>query len=301
MRIVYIILAHTNQEQTLRLINRLNKEGVSFVIHISTTSDPRYFMEIFSALKDQPNCYFAKRTVVRWGDFGVVQAALNAIDTITKEKLEYDYAFLLSGQCYPLKSHEVICQTLEKYKGRQLVEYIPFTEKEGDYLHRIVPHHFWVGSRHFWYPHRGGRNKLLTALLDVLISPFVPKRPPLPNGLLLHKGSFWWTLTRDCVEYLHQQAHSENGRILIEFLKKTYHSGETYFQTVLMNSEYKNNTVNKDLRYILWDEVKGGEGHPDILTTGNFEGIASSECLFGRKFDIRKDAKILDMIDERLL
>ena len=46
MRIVYIILAHTNHEQTLRMFDRLNREGVSFVFHISTTSDPRYFNEV---------------------------------------------------------------------------------------------------------------------------------------------------------------------------------------------------------------------------------------------------------------
>ena len=301
MRIVYIILAHTNHEQTLRLFNRLNKEGVSFVFHISTTSDPRYFENVYSALKDHPNCYFAERAVVRWGDFGVVQAALNAIDTISQQKLEYDYAFLLSGQCYPLKSHEAICRTMEKYQGRQLVEYFPFSQKEGEYFQRIVLRHFWIGNLHFWYPHQGGKNKILYALLDFLISPLVPKRQPLPDGYTLFKGSLWWTLTMDCVEYLHRQAHSENGRNLIEFLKKSYHSGETYFQTVLMNSEYKDSIVNKDLRYILWEDVKGHEGHPEILTTKKFDGIASSECLFGRKFDMIKDAKILDMIDEYLL
>lgn len=301
MRIVYIILAHTNHEQTLRLYNRLNREGVSFVIHISTTSDPQYFEKVFSALKDRPNCYFAERAVVRWGDFGVVQAALNAIDVISRQKLEYDYAFLISGQCYPLKSHEVICQTLEKYKGRQLVEYFSFSEKEEDYIHRIVPRHFWIGNMHFWYPHHGRKYKFLSALLDFLISPLVPKRQPLPDGYKLFKGSLWWTLTMDCVEYIRRHAQSENGRNLIEFLKKTRHSGETYFQTVLMNSEYKNRIVNRDLRYILWEEVKGSEGHPDTLTTKNFDGIASSECLFGRKFDMQKDAKILDMIDKLLL
>jgi hypothetical protein len=55
------------------------------------------------------------------------------------------------------------------------------------------------------------------------------------------------------------------------------------------------------LRYILWKEIKGNIGHPNILTTDNFDDIASSECLFGRKFDMQIDAKILDMIDEFLL
>lgn len=301
MKIVYIILAHTNHKQTLRLFDRLNKEGVSFVFHISTTSDPRYFNKVYSALKDQPNCYFAERAVVRWGDFGVVQGTLNAIDTIYQEKLDYDVAILLSGQCYPLKPHEVICRTLEKYQGKQLVEYISFSEKEDDYFDRITLHHFWLGGRHFWYPILGGRYKLLAALMNLILLPFVPKRKPMPDGFLFFKGSLWWTLTRDCVEFIQRHSHSEDGRNLIEFLKKTKHSGETYFQTVLMNSVYKESLINKDLRYILWDEVEGSIGHPNVLTIGDFENIASSECLFGRKFDMQMDAKILDRIDEFLL
>jgi hypothetical protein len=301
MKIVYIILAHTNHEQTLRLFNRLNKDGVNFVFHISKTSDSRYFEKVFSALKDQPNCYFAERAVVRWGDFGVVQGALNAIDTIHQKQINYDYAILLSGQCYPIKSHEVICQTLEKYKGKQILENIPFSEKQDDYFHRILLRHFWIGSLYFRYPRQAGRNKLLAALLNLLLFPFTPKRQPLTDGYLFFKGSLWWTLTGDCVEYIRRHAHSEDGQNLINFLKKTYHSGETYFQTVLMNSEYKESIVNKDLRYILWQETKGNTGHPNILTTDNFDDIASSECLFGRKFDIQIDAKILDMIDEFLL
>lgn len=301
MRIVYIIISHKNPEQTLRLFNRLNKDGVSFVFHISKTCDPGYFEEVYSAMKDNPNCYFAERAFVRWGDAGDVEAALNAIDTIFQEKLEYDYAFLLSGQCYPLKSHEVICQTLEKYNGKQLVEYFPFSEKEDEYFYRIVQQHFWIGNLHLWYPHHGGQKKLLTGLLNLLIFPFVPKRQPAPPGYLFFKGSFWWTLTKDCVEYLYKQAHSENGRNLFGFLKYTYHAGETYFQTILMNSEYKDDIVNKDLRYILWEDPKVDDGHPEILTTKHFDDIASSECLFGRKFDMEIDAKVLDMIDENLL
>lgn len=301
MKLVYIILAHTNFEQTKRLFDRLNKGDVSFVIHISTTSSSEYFNEVYSALKDEPNCYFAERAVVRWGDFGVVQGALNAIDTIVEQKLDYDFVSLLSGQSYPIKSHEVICETLEQYRGKQLLEYIPFSEIQDEFLHRIEPHHFWIGNRHFRHPHQGSGNKLFANLIDFAISPFLPKRPPLPDGYVLFKGSFWWTLSKDCIEYIYEHVRTETGKNLIKFLKKTRHSGETYFQTVLMNSKYKDQVVNKDLRYILWKVALDEQGHPEVLTTQNFEGIASSECLFGRKFNLAVDAEIFDMIDEQLL
>lgn len=123
----------------------------------------------------------------------------------------------------------------------------------------------------------------------------------MPDGFSFFKGSIWWTLTRDCVEFIQHHAHSEDGQKLIEFLKKTYHSGETYFQTVLMNSKYKDSLINTDMRFILWDEVEGFSGHPNILTIDDFDAIVSSECLFGRKFDMQVDTKILNKIDEFLL
>jgi len=298
MKLVYIILAHTNYEQTMRLFNRLDKEGVSFVFHISSTSEDRYFERVYAALKDHPNCHFAKRAVVKWGDFGVNQGALNAIDTICNNQIDFDFAVLLSGQSYPLKSYEGICQTLEKYQGKQLIENIPFSDIEDEFHHRIVPRHFWVGNRHFWYPHQGKRSKLLATLADFLLYPFVPKRQALPKGYILFKGSLWWTLTKDCIEYVHQHSRTETGQNLIKFLRYTRHSGETYFQTVLMNSDYKKSIVNKDLRYILWRNLKDGKGHPKTLIAENFDDIATSECLFGRKFDMQRDTEILDLIDE---
>ena len=199
MRIVYIILAHTNYEQTMRLFSRLYKKGTSFVFHISQNSEHQFFEKVFTALKDQPNCYFAKRAVVRWGDFGVVQGALNAIDTICDNQIGFDFAILLSGQCYPLKPHTVICKTLEKYRGKQLVENIPFSEIENEMSDRIEPYHFWLGNRHYWHPRRGRRYKLLAILLNFIFSPFISKRQAVPQGYILFKGSFWWTLTKDCI------------------------------------------------------------------------------------------------------
>lgn len=300
MKIVYVIIAHKNYDQIMRLYKRLDRENVSFVFHISLTSEPRLFERVFDTLKDQPNCYFAKRAFVRWGDAGDVQAALNAIDTICGNRIDYDYAILLSGQCYPIKPYTFICQTLEKNQGKQFVEYIPFSEITRGLAYRIEPYHFWLGNFHFWHPHQGSRHKLLATLFDYLISPFIPKRPPLPQGYTLFKGQLWWTLTRDCVEYIHQHSQSENGKSLFKFLKTTYHAGETYFQTVLLNSKYKDSIVNTDLRYILW-AGEANPGHPKYLTATDFNDIANSECLFGRKFDMDQDVEILDLIDENIL
>jgi hypothetical protein len=44
-----------------------------------------------------------------------------------------------------------------------------------------------------------------------------------------------------------------------------------------------------------------GGSNPKILTVKDFDAVAQSECFFARKFDIKVDTAILDMIDAHLL
>ncbi len=54
------------------------------------------------------NIRFTKRQNVYWGDFNIVRAMLNCIETLAESEFDYDYAISLSGQDYPLKSPEEI-------------------------------------------------------------------------------------------------------------------------------------------------------------------------------------------------
>ncbi|MGD8456888.1 MAG: beta-1,6-N-acetylglucosaminyltransferase [Anaerolineales bacterium] len=299
MKIVYVLLAHTNYEQTMRLYKHLDQEGTSIVLHISKTCETGFYERMYATLKDRPNSYFTERAYVRWGDFGMVQGVLNAIDTICEKQIDFDYAMLISGQDYPLKPHNIICQTLEKHRGYQLVENRPYSEIRDDLKDRIESYHFWVGKRHYWYPHEN-KNKLSTILGDLLLSPFIAKKQIVPHNYIPYKGSFWWNLTKDCIEFLQHHIHTDIGHDLIKFFKHTKHSPESYFTTILMNSEYKDRVVNNDYRYILWPET-GVKGRPIILTHQHYDEIASGKNLFGRKFDMTVNTSILDMIDKNLL
>lgn len=298
-KIVYIILVHTNYEQTMRLYHQLDGEDSTFVFHISENCEAGFYEKMVDSLKNQQNCYFTKRAYVIWGGFGMVQGALNAIETICENQIRYDYALLLSGQDYPIQPQIKIFRTLENANGKQFLEIIPFSKIDDFYKERIETSHFWIGNRHFWYPHEN-RKSLIVKLFDFLASLFFPKVQKIPYGYIPYKGSFWWNMTRDCVEFFYQHVRSHEGRELIRFFKHTHHPSEAYFQTILMNSEFKDRIVNNDLRYINWPEGPA-KGRPQLITVNDFEGIAVSKRLFGRKFDMSMDAQILDMIDEKIL
>jgi hypothetical protein len=296
MRLAYIIVSHFNLEQTLRLFNMLNHKDACFVFHVSKKCEPQYYEKLYAALKDRENCFFTKRIDITWANFSFVQAELNAIDTLIENNVNFDYAFLLSGQDYPIKSHNDIVRTLNKKQGKQYLEFIPFSELK-DINHWMQAYHFWVGKRRFWHPHERSENVIIR-IYNLVFSIFLPKNRKLPHDLIPYKGSTWWTLTRDCIEFLYHQIHSPDGKKIVRYFKNTWHPTELYIQTILMNSKYRKDIINNDLRFILWQE--NDDGHPKMLTEADYEDIISSDRLFARKFNSQIDATILDLLDEKI-
>lgn len=87
-------------------------------------------------------------------------------------------------------------------------------------------------------------------------------------------------------------------RVLLMYYTNFVSSPEGYFHTVLCNSpEFKNTTVNHDLRYIAWDNPP--KQHPLALTLKDFQNMTSSGAPFARKFS--KDDPVLSFIDKQLL
>ncbi|CAM0904994.1 unnamed protein product [Alopecurus aequalis] len=78
----------------------------------------------------------------------------------------------------------------------------------------------------------------------------------------------------------------------------TAYSMESYFQTVICSSpDFRNTTVNGDLRYFVWDDPPGLE--PLILDESHFDNMANSSAAFARRFVA--DAPVLKKVDGELL
>ena len=82
-------------------------------------------------------------------------------------------------------------------------------------------------------------------------------------------------------------------------MKKTIHADETLFQTIIMNSPFRDRVINNNYRYVEWSKIKEN-GNPRVLTSNDYQKIVNSQMHFARKFDIEADEKILDMIDDYL-
>jgi len=106
-------------------------------------------------------------------------------------------------------------------------------------------------------------------------------------------NSTFWTLTPECALYVAN--YVESNPTLRRFLKYTWGSDEFVFQTVIMNSPYKDAVINNNYRYIDWS---AGGSRPKTLTAADYDRIITTDDIIGRKFSVEVDEKILDLIDE---
>lgn len=87
-------------------------------------------------------------------------------------------------------------------------------------------------------------------------------------------------------------------RTLLMYYANFVSSPEGYFHTVICNSqEFRNTTVNHDLRYIAWDYPP--KQHPLTLTMDSYHDMVTSGAAFARKFN--KGDPVLQKIDQEIL
>jgi hypothetical protein len=278
MRFACLIITYTSAKQTLRLIQKLDNGDFDFYIHL----DKKVNIETHRELFDMPNVFFIKdRINIKWAGFTVVEASFNGLKEIRASGKEYAFINLLSGQDYPLKSADYISDFLKTQVGRQLIKHWDFATEWDEAFARIYKYHFT--DRVF-----KGRY-LVQRLINVIV-----RKRKVPTAMQFHgTSSTFWTLSPDCAYYVMDKI--ENDHKLVRFLRYTWGSDEFVFQTVIMNSPYKDSVLNNNFRYIDWS---GGGSHPKLLLTEDYEKIIATDNIIGRKFNMDVDENILDLLDK---
>ena len=278
--IAYIISAYRLPDQLIRLVRKLDRKSSSFFIHVDKKTDSAIFRRLSGALSAE-NVYFLSRHRCDYGGFGHVRATIKGIVELVRNDLPFDYTVLLTGQDYPIKSNAQISEFFAQHDGQSFLEYFPLPHadwKEGG-MERLESRHYRILGRQFRLHRRGG-------------STFKKCFPPLR----LFGGSAYWCLSRECSEYVYRFLTEQTA--YRRFFKHVDVPDEIFFQTIVLNSPFRGRVVNDDLRFLEWRNpaVAGG---PAVLGVQDFAKIAASPKLFARKFDMTKDAEILDMIDAR--
>ena len=279
MKIAYLILAHGRPRQLGRLVAALPSESPIF-IHFDKRADILVFEEARrSALNANSNTVFVKRHACRWGAPGIMYATLELIAALCDSGEQFDYATLLSGQDYPIKSKAVIESDLSR--GGEFIECFSLLTPN-----RWSDHggNFHASTRVY------GRYIRFRSRIWRIGSRRLPRDIP-PFG-----GSQWWSLSRKAVEYLN--CVNREDRRLVRALGGSFIPDEVFAQTILGNSALAADIVQDDLRFAIWDRPE--PPFPATLTSADLPLLAVSDKHFARKFDFDAHPHLADKIDATL-
>ncbi len=279
MNIAYLILAHTAPQQILRTIERLRAPGSVFVVHIDARADN----SVFAALEGQPGLHLAPRARCYWGTYGIVQATLHCLRTLMALGQPFDYAVLLSGQDYPIKSPATIAAFLYEHRDTQFIEAFPLDQPNR-----------WSAQ--------GGPFQAMARVLDYTFSFrsksfHLPMRRRFYAGWRPHGGSQWWALSRESVAWIVE--YLDRHPALARFYRHTFIPDESMIQTMLANSPFADRLSAQPVHYIDWE--RPNPKYPRTLESDDLSRLRATPALFARKVNEVQSAELLDLIDREFL
>lgn len=277
----YLIIAHNEFGILEKLIKLIDDERNDIYIHIDKKVK-NFDFKYFKNLCKYSDIYFVERINVVWGTFSQIEAELCLIKATIKNNSNYKYIHLLSGVDMPIKSQSYIHEFLDNSN----YEYIHFTSFDSDK---------WIYERVGLYHILGGRrNSFVKMIRKIFILIQRILKINRIKDMKIYKGANWFSITREFAEYIISKE---------DFIRNTFNhsycADEVFIQTLIMNSEFKNNLFNKNfdndhyacLRCIDWKR-----GNPWVFRKDDYDMLVNSKAIFARKFSEKVDKDIVHMI-----
>jgi len=298
VNIAYFLIVHKSPEQVVRLVRRLDAPGVTFYVHVDSTSPDEVDLGVRSGTYSMPNVHFVRSHPCYWAGIGPVLGTLDCIRTALSESPPVDYAVLLSGQDYPIRQHDEIISALGALEGSAHMNWmrLPDARWSRGGLERYKTWHVRLRDRTITLPYNPHTSTRIGRKWSSLLRRLKAQRPFL-SGLAPFGGLAYWGMSRDVMAYVAGWADSNPA--FVEYFRYVFAPDEMFFQTVLMNSPLRGSVVNHPLHYTKWDAAKS-YAHPVTLTASDLPSVLSSGALFARKFDPAIDCEVLDLLDREI-
>ena len=278
MKIAYLIRAHFAPAQLGRIVDRLDSEHAAFFIPVSARTSGGTHDKMQEAVGERANVQWVERVPTYYAGFSLVQSTLVGLRAIAAAE-PTSHAVILSGQDYPARPTPEIEKFFQGRPGKSLVE------------------HFALPAADKWPGEHGGLDRIRYRYFErvnyktrTLRLPILRRR--FPRGLQPYGGGAWCALSYDAVRYI--VSFAEERPEVVRFFRHVKIPDEIFVPTVLLNSPLRDSVVGEDVHYIDWSH---GGAHPKTLGTEDYDRIVESGKLFARKFDVRYDTKVLDMLD----
>ena len=272
IRIAYFIMIHHKPDVFKAMFEKIYTRDQFYLIHIDRKAKEEFTEEIQQYLIHFANVYILESINIVAGGFSVIQAELNAMEYLLNVTPEWDYFINLSGEDHPLKSQNIIRQFLTMNNGRNYLFYYDQKFYRPDTLKRIQNHFTELSHK---------------------ISSLIYKRSFM-EGVIPYIGGKWFIFTRETCSFL-----TNNKRVMDfeDYYLHTFLPAESFFQTVLMNTVFKDIIVNDDKRA----SIEKTFFNKNQYQTSFIESLKGSNQLFIRKVNSETSQNILNYIDKTYL
>lgn len=286
MKMAIAIQCHDNCEQVNELINFFDDEEIDIYIHVDKKSN------IYNKINNPENVYMIENRIdVQWGQFSQVQATLEIFKEIKGSINNYSYIHLISGQDVPLKSIRELKKIFQD-NNKEYLEYskLPNGWPTGGADRYKVYYPQWMISR--------PKNKI-RRLIRIIYRNIILKNTKFQKNFkffgTLYGGPQWFSITGNCFNYVCD--YLQDNKEYVEFFKHSLCADEIFFHTIILNSRFKENVVNENLRYIDWENSLTGS--PKNLDIIDLKKAVKSNKVFARKvIDLELCKKVMSMINE---
>lgn len=291
-RHAYLILAHEDTLVLRRMLALIDHERNDIFIHIDKNSKDIPVQNIVNCVK-KSKVKISRKYRVHWGTNSIALATLELLKKASQG--QYSYYHVLSGADLPIKSKEEIWDFFEKNEGKEFVHF--GTQQYQKDIHcRYNQYHFFskqLGRKRdkkFWVD-------LETYSLAIQRRLHIDRTKKATYAF--YGGANWVSITNDLTQYIVKNIGKYSSSFCF-----TQNSDELIFQTIVMDSPYKDNLYHPQfdndyracVRYIDWNR-----GAPYIFRSSDFEELMESGCMFARKFDEKTDVEIVEKIYQYLM
>ena len=280
MKIAYLVLAHNNPEHLRRLISALSSGASSFFIHVDKKSN----VDPFLSMEGNNIHLTQERASVFWGDFSQVEAILVLLRSAMADRRRFDRFVLLSGTDYPLRSASSIERFFASKPDQEFINLVAMPSKAaGKAISRLTDYKIRPGDRLI-------SRAIRKALMMAGVLPQKRDYKTYLRDLAPYAGSTWWALSRAACDFILRFVTRETQAV--DFFRNTICPDESFFQTILGNSDFRSKIV-RNLTYTDWSD---GRASPAVMTerhldffraTSSFapdDTYGGGEMLFARKF-----------------
>lgn len=278
MKHCIIMTAYKDVEMINRFIS-LTPIDWGIYIHLDAKSSIN-----MSDIDSRANIISAKK--IYWGGWEHLYAFWLLLAEAKKNGIYYDYYHLISGQDF----YACPISHFDELLGNEGMTYMGLFSIPNKYWH-------WDGGYKIF------KYRTLSSFCDIrktfprainkiyyLVQKYThteKKLPPYP----LYGSTVYSSLHHDFVEWM---LNSELAQSLLESLRNSICAEEVFFQTVIMNSPYREKVkAEVTLRYVDWHSVQ----RPKILNASDFDKIKASNCLFCRKVDSSLSKDLIPLLE----